>query len=85
MPPNQALHRTGRVRLFACSGFGVRPAGELGVRLLLKGCAVHKGVKIEEFKNGGGRIALKNTIVRVRYDGYLSRGDQFQTAICICH
>ncbi len=37
-----------------------------------------KGVKIEELKIGDGRTALRNTTVRVRYDGYLTQGDVFQ-------
>lgn len=39
---------------------------------------VPKRVKFEELKNGDGRVALRNTVVRIRYSGYLSRGDLFQ-------
>ena len=37
-----------------------------------------KGVKIEELKIGDGRVALRNTTVRIRYDGYLRDGEVFQ-------
>lgn len=40
-----------------------------------------KGVKIEEIKVGEGCVALKNSVVRIRYNGYLSRGEQFQKDI----
>ncbi len=42
-----------------------------------------KGVKIEEIKIGNGRSALKGTTVRIRYNGYLSRGDQFQKDVVV--
>jgi FKBP-type peptidyl-prolyl cis-trans isomerase FkpA len=38
-------------------------------------------VKIEELKIGDGETAVRNSTVRVRYDGYLNRGDAFQQAI----
>ena len=40
-----------------------------------------KGVMSEELKDGEGRVALRNTIVRVRYNGYLRRGDLFQKEV----
>ncbi len=37
-----------------------------------------KGVKIEEITVGTGSVALRNTAIRIRYNGYLKNGVLFQ-------
>lgn len=39
------------------------------------------GVRIEEWVIGNGAIADRGATVAVRYDGYLNRGDPFQSGI----
>ena len=38
-----------------------------------------KGVKIEDLRVGDGALAARRTTVTVRYDGFLRRGDRFQS------
>ena len=37
-----------------------------------------KGITIEDVRVGAGAVAEKGSTVRIRYDGFLSKGDRFQ-------
>jgi FKBP-type peptidyl-prolyl cis-trans isomerase len=39
---------------------------------------MRKGVKVEDIRVGEGAEATLDSVVRIRYDGYLNRGDPFQ-------
>jgi FKBP-type peptidyl-prolyl cis-trans isomerase FkpA len=42
-----------------------------------------RDLKLEDLKIGGGTVAQRGSRVKIRYNGYLNRGDAFQTDMVV--